>query len=349
MKRVFTLFLLLLVGMILAACSSTSSTEENSATDTNGATESIESPDNVITIKVGHIAPPDHSYTKGVEAFAEKVEKDSDGRVQFEIFGDGQLGGERELIEQVQLGSLDLTVVTAGPLGSFVPQLSLLEMPFLFEDVDHAYEVLDGEIGQELMQAIDQEAGVKTLGIWENGMRHIVNNKHPVHTPDDMNGLVMRTVENELYLETYRALGADPTPIAFPEAYTSVQQGVIDGQDLSYGVMVTTKMYEVQDFLTENQLYYAAAPIFMNLDTFNSLPEDIQQIFVDAGKEITQVQRDINQSMEAEQKQFLLDEGIKIIEPTEEEMKAFQEAVEPVYEKLSSQFGDMIERIKAYR
>lgn len=344
MKNKLFVVLFILLGMIVAACSSTDSGGETSTNDN----EAAESGD-VITIKVGHIAPPEHSYTKGLEAFAEAVEERTDGRVKFEIFGDGQLGGEREIIEQVQLGSLDLTVVTAGPLGSFVPQFSVLEMPFLFEDVEHAYEVLDGEIGQELMEMIDQQAGVKTLGIWENGMRHVVNNKHAVHSPDDMKGLVMRTVENDLYLETYKALGADPTPIAFPEAYTSVQQGVVDGQDLSYGVMVTTKMYEVQDYLTENMLYYAAAPLFMNQDTYNSLPEDIQEIFVDAGKEFTQVQREINQSMEEEQKQFLIDEGIEIYEPSEEEMEAFRKAVEPVYEKLSDQFGDMVERIQNYR
>lgn len=343
MKRMnFLIGFLLLVG-ILTACSSSSTApaEEDGKSDAGKS-------DDVIIIQVGHIAPDDHSYTKGIELFAEAVEEESDGRVQFEIFGNGQLGGEREIVEQVQLGSLDMTVVTGGILGSFVPEMSVLEMPFLFEDVEHAYEALDGEVGEELMQIID-EAGFKSLGIWENGMRHIINNKHAVHSPDDMSDLKIRTVENELYLETYKSLGADPTPIAFPEVYTSLQQGVIDGQDNSYGVMVTTKMYEVQNHLTENMVYYASAPVLMNPDTFNNLPKDIQEILVNAGKEFTQIQRDINQDMEAEQIEFLEEEGVEIVIPSEEEMAAFREAVEPVYDKLSDQFGDMVERIQALR
>jgi len=340
-KRLLLLFTLLL-GLILVACSGN---EEAPATDEDGSEATDESNGDSIELKVGHIAPPDHSYTKGLELFAEKVEERTDGRVTFEIFGDGQLGGERETIEQVQLGSLDLTVATAGVVGSFVPELSVLEMPFLFNGVEEAYEILDGEIGEELMAKIEEQ-GFKALGMWENGMRHIVNNKKPIHNPDDMKGLKMRTVENDLYIETYRALGTDATPIAFPETYTSLEQGVVDGQDLSIGVMVTTKMYEVQNHLTENGVYYAAAPIFMNADKFESLPEDIQEIIVETAKEVTDEQRQINQDMEAEQKEFLIEEGVEIVKPTEEEMAQFQEAVQPVYDKLSDQFDGMVERIQ---
>lgn len=332
--------ILFIIGSALAACGGDAS---SSGDDAEGANDDASS--DVIELQVGHIAPDDHSYTKGLEAFAERIEEETDGRVTFEMFGNGQLGGEREILEQVQLGSLDMTVATGGVVGSFVPEMSVLEMPFLFDDVDHAYRVLDGEIGEEITEKID-EAGFKTLGIWENGMRHVINNKLAIHSPDDMEGLKIRTVENDLYLETYKALGADPTPIAFPEVYTSLQQGVIDGQDNSYGVMVTTKMYEVQNHLVENQLYYSAAPFVMNADKFNSLPEDIQEIFIEAGKELTDVQRQINLDMEAEQKEFLQEEGVEIVEPTAEEMEAFRTAVEPVYEKMSGQFGGMVERIQ---
>lgn len=341
MRKRIVFIMLFLFGVILAACGDTDT--ETSGDNAEGNQDSTN--EDAIELKIGHIAPPDHSYTKGIEVFKEKVEEASDGQVTFEEFGDGQLGGEREIIEQVQHGSLDLTVATAGVVGNFVPELSVLEMPFLFDDVDHVYKALDSDIGDELMEKIEEQ-GFKALGIWENGMRHVLNNKQAIHSPEDMAGLKMRTVENELYLETYKALGSDPTPVAFPEVYTSLEQGVIDGQDSSYGVMVTTKQYEVQNHLTENKLYYAAAPIFMNEDSFNALPEDIQDIIVEAAAEVTDIQREINQDMEKEQKQFLIDEGIEIVEPTDEEMQAFREAVEPVYDKLSDQFGDMVERIQ---
>ena len=342
MKKRLLLAFVLLLGLLVAACSSN---DEAPSTDDGDSATTEESSGDTIELKIGHIAPPEHSYTKGIEIFAEKVEERTDGRVTFEIFGDGQLGGEREIIEQVQLGSLDLTVATAGVVGSFVPELSVLEMPFLFNDVEEAYEVLDGEIGEELMAKIEEQ-GFKALGMWENGMRHIVNNKQPVHTPEDMASLKMRTVENDLYIETYRALGTDATPIAFPEAYTSLEQGVVDGQDLSIGVMVTTKMYEVQNHLTENGIYYAAAPIFMNADKFAELPEDIQEVIVEVAKEVTDEQRQINQDMETEQKEFLKEEGVEIVEPSAEEMAAFQEAVQPVYDKLSDQFDGLVEQIQ---
>src|SRR5699024_8202813 len=136
-----------------------------------------------------------------------------------------------EIIEQVQLGSIDLTVATGGVVGSFVPELSVLEMPSLFKDVEEAYKILDGAIDDRLVENIDEQ-GCKTFGIWEDGMRHLVNNKKTIKSPEDKTGMKMRTMENDLYLETYRALGTDPTPIAFPETYTSLEQGVVDGQDL---------------------------------------------------------------------------------------------------------------------
>lgn len=331
-KNLFILCLLAL-SLLLAACGGDS--DEANATN-DGDT---------ITIKVGTISPPEHSYTKGIELFAEKVEEKTDGRVKFDMFLDGQLGGEREIIEQVQLGSIDLTVATGGVVGSFVPELSVLEMPFLFKDVEEAYKILDGEIGEQLVEKIDAQ-GFKTFGIWENGMRHLVNNKKTIKSPEDTKGMKMRTMENDLYLETYRALGTDPTPIAFPETYTSLEQGVVDGQDLSLGVMVTTKMYEVQDYFTDTGIYYAAAPMFMNQDKFESLPEDVQEIFIEVGEEVTQEQRRINQDMETEQLEYLEEQGVEIYVPTEKEMEAFRETVLPVYDKLSDQFDGMVEDIQ---
>src|SRR5690606_29233979 len=133
------------------------------------------------------------------------VEKETGGKVKFEIYGNGQLGGEREIIEQVQLGSLDMTVVTAGPVGNFVEEFSVLEMPFLFRDLDHVYKTLDGELGQSLMAELEK-AGFKALGIWENGMRHLTNDQKPIRSPEDLKGMKMRTVENDVYVETYKAL-----------------------------------------------------------------------------------------------------------------------------------------------
>lgn len=304
--------------------------------------------DGTIVLKVGHIAPEEHSYAKGFNQFAEAVEKETGGKVKFEIYGNGQLGGEREIIEQVQLGSLDMTVVTAGPVGNFVEEFSVLEMPFLFRDLDHVYKTLDGELGQSLMAELEK-AGFKALGIWENGMRHLTNDQKPIRSPEDLKGMKMRTVENDVYVETYKALGADPTPIAFPEVYTSLQQKVVDGLDSSYGVFHSTKLYEVQKHLSEVGIYYAAAPLLMNKDKFESLPEDVQQVLVEKGREFAKVQRQINQEMEKEQKEDFIRKGGKVVEAEDLDLEAFRKAVQPVYEKYGNRFGDMIERIEAVK
>nr|WP_275899509.1 TRAP transporter substrate-binding protein [Bacillus piscicola] len=336
------------VFSLLTACGGDNAESEKNSSEAEENQEGKDQAANSeaeFNLQIGHIAPDEHSYTKGIEEFTKRVEEKTDGRVSFEIFGNGQLGGERDLIEQVQLGSLDMTVVTAGPLGNFVPEISVLEMPFLFRDVEHAYATLDGEIGKELMASIDEQ-GFKTLGIWENGMRHITNNVRPVTSPEDTKGLKMRTVENEIYTDTYRAIGSDPTPIAFPEVYTALQQGVIDGLDASYGVFYTPNLFEVQKYFSETGIYYAAAPAIMNTDTFASLPEDIQQIMVETGQEMAGVQRQMNLDMEDEQKQEIIEQGVEIVETEDIDMEAFRKAVEPVYEKYEEQYGDMIERIR---
>ncbi|WP_096200755.1 DctP family TRAP transporter solute-binding subunit [Bacillus sp. FJAT-45350] len=327
-------------AMALTACgggSDTSTSSEPTEVENNGE---------VITIKVGHIAPPTHSFTLGMEALTEAITEETDGQVQFEIFGGGQLGGERDMVEQVQLGSLDMGVFTTAPASNFVNDLAVLDMPMLFRDRDHIYNTLDGEVGQDILASVNSQ-GFKAFSFWENGMRHLSNNKQEIRSVEDMKGLKMRSLENDMILETYRTLGADPTPIAWPEVYTSFQQGVVDGHDNAIGVIESTNMYEVQDHLSLVGLQYAAAILMMNEDKFNSLPSDVQEVFVRLGAEFADVQRSMTADLEAEQLELLAGHGMQIIETGDIDLDSFRTAVEPVYEKFSGQFGDLVERINA--
>lgn len=320
--------------------------KDTTTSQADPAPSEADSEQETITIKVGHISPPEHSFAIGFDQFAKAVEEETNGLVQFEIYGNGQLGGERDLTEQVQLGTLDMTLVTSGPVANFAPMLGVLDMPFLFDDLDHVYSTLDGEVGNDLLAELSA-AGFKGFAFWENGMRHFSNNKKEIRTPDDIKGLKMRTLENDIFVETYKALGADPTPIAFPEVYTSFQQGVVDGSDFSVGVFESTKQYEVQSHFSQAGIYYAAAVLMMNGEKFESLPSDIQEVFVRLGKEYASTQRQITQEMESEQIQTMKDNGVQVLDASELDLVAFKAAVEPVYTKYEDRFGNYIERIQS--
>ncbi|EGL81971.1 TRAP dicarboxylate transporter, DctP subunit [Caldalkalibacillus thermarum TA2.A1] len=316
--------------------------EQNQTKEENNGSKTTEAE---YVLQLGHIAPPAHSYSLGIEAFAKDLQEATDGRVSLEIFGGGQLGGERDVVEQVSLGTLDMTLVTSGPVGNFVPDLAVIEMPFLFKDIDHVYRVLDGEIGQELLAKME-DSNLVGLAFWENGFRHLSNNKHPIYSPDDLQGLTMRTIENDIFVETYRALGADPTPIAWPEVFTSIQQGVADGLDTSYGVFHSTNIYEVQKYYSETNMYYASAVLLINKDVFESLPADLQDVMRELAVEHAHKQRAVNQEMETEQKELLKEVGIEIVDFEDVDIDAFREAVQPVYERYADRFGDLVQRIQ---
>lgn len=335
----------LVLFLVLAGCSSEPSSEPNSEPSSKPSADSSSGSEEVFILKAGQVGPPTHSYQIGLENFAKDLEEATNGKVKIEIFGGGQLGGERDMTEQVSLGTLDMAVITSGVVGNFVPNLGALEMPFIFRDLEHVYKTLDSEIGDELLAQMEN-SGIKGLGLWENGYRNFTNNKKEIISPDDMKGLKMRTIENEVFVDTYKALGADPTPIAWPEVYTSIQQGVVDGMDNSLGVIASTKGYEVQSFLSETGIYYASAVLMMSKEKFDALPNDIQEIIIKLGKEHAVKQRALNQEMESAQRQELIDNGVKITPVEDLDMDAFKAAVQSVYEKNANNFGGYIERIK---
>ncbi|WP_102344887.1 TRAP transporter substrate-binding protein DctP [Bacillus sp. Marseille-P3661] len=344
------LILVAVVGLLmLAACGGKEEVAEDSNAEVKSETatnEQAEETKEVYKLKVGHISPDDQAYAIGFKEYAAAVEEATNGQVQFEIFGNGTLGGERELLEGVQLGTLDMSVITTGVVTNFVPEISVIEFPFLFRDLDHVYKTLDGEVGQELLDKVSEQ-GLKAIAFWENGQRHLSNSKHPIKTPEDLDGLKMRTIESELLLDTYAALGTNATPMAFPEVYGGLQQGVIDGSDFSTGVYWSTKVWEQSKYFSEVGLYYASAVLVINDDLLKSMPEDIQKVIVDLGKEYAQKQRQISQDLEAEQKQLLLDNGVEIINAEDLDIQAFRDKVQPVYEKHAEKYGSYIERIQA--
>jgi len=225
-----------------------------------------------------------------IDTFAKEVEQRTQGRYKIQTFYNGALGGERESIESVQLGTQELAFSSSGPVPNFVPEARILDVPFLFRDKAHARAVLDGPIGQELLTKFESK-GFKALVWAENGVRHMTNSKREVRTPDDLKGLKLRTMENPVHIAAYKALGIITTPMAFPEVFTAMQQGTVDGQENPLSVIVSAKFDQVQKHLSLTSHVYSPCIMLMNKAAFDKLSDADKQAFVEAAKEAAKVNR----------------------------------------------------------
>ncbi len=225
-----------------------------------------------------------------IDTFAREVEKRTAGRYKVQTFYNGALGGERESIEAVQLGTQELAFSSSGPVPNFVPEAKILDVPFLFRDKAHARAVLDGPIGQELLNKFDAK-GFKALAWAENGFRHMTNSKREVKGPEDLKGLKMRTMENPVHIAAYKGFGIITTPMAFPEVFTALQQGTVDGQENPLSVIISAKFDQVQKHISLTGHVYSPCIFVMNKATFDKLSAADKQAFVDAAKEGTKANR----------------------------------------------------------
>uniref|UniRef100_UPI00396CCCCE TRAP transporter substrate-binding protein DctP n=1 Tax=Paracoccus sp. TaxID=267 RepID=UPI00396CCCCE len=199
-------------------------------------------------IKIGYALAEDSHYGAGASAFEESLKVSLGDQFSFRHFPSSGLGGEREVLEGLQLGTIEMTIASDGTLSNFVPEVGVLGIPFLLRDKNHARAVLDGEIGEEMLAKFDN-AGLHALAWGEQGFRHITSNRGPIETPADLSGLKIRTMENQVHIEAFRALGAAPTPMAWPEVIGALEQGAIDGQENPLSVIVSAKLNEVQENL----------------------------------------------------------------------------------------------------
>ena len=225
-----------------------------------------------------------------IDTFAKEVEKRTAGRYKIQTFYAGALGGERESIEAVQLGTQELAFSSTGPIPNFVPETKILDVPFLFRDKPHARAVLDGPIGQDMLGKFDAK-GFKALAWAENGFRHMTNSKRDVKSPEDLKGLKMRTMENPVHIAAYKGLGIVTTPMAFPEVFTALQQGTVDGQENPLSVIMSAKFDQVQKHLSLTGHVYSPAIFVMNKGSFDKLTATDKQAFIDSAKEGTKANR----------------------------------------------------------
>jgi tripartite ATP-independent transporter DctP family solute receptor len=290
-----------------------------------------------------HTTTAEHPYTLGMVRYAQLVRERTQGRVSIQIHHSRQLGDERQVVEGLQLGTVQLTVTSTGPLGGFVPDMNVLDLPFLFRDSAHAYKVLDGDIGRGLLDKFEA-VGIKGLAFWENGFRHVTTSRKAVERPADLKGLKIRVMENRVHQAAFRQLGADATPMAWGEVFTSLQQGLLDAQENPIPIVSTFKLYEVQKYLALTAHVYSPAPVLLSKKMWDRMPPDIKKVLLDTAIEVARVQRQLNRTQEQKQLGELKTKGMVIIE--EPDRAAFREAMKPVFEQYQGQFGkDLVQRI----
>lgn len=297
-----------------------------------------------IVLKLGHGVTTSNTIHTGLEKFAKTVSEKTNGQVEIKIFPNMQLGQERDMVEGLQLGTVDMTMVSTGPLGGFVPAIGVVDLPFLFNSNEHAYKVLDGEVGQGILKQFESK-GMVGLSFFENGWRHISTSKKKVITPADLKGMKIRTMENKVHIASFKALGAAPTPMVWGEVYTSLQQGVIDGQENPSVILATNALWEVQKYYALTGHFYTPQVFLMSKKTLDKLPAETQKIIKDAALEAAKYQRDLSQKQDNTNIELLKSKGMEVYNV---DRKAFQDATKSVYSEFESTFGkDLIEKIAA--
>ena len=298
-------------------------------------------------LKIGYATSATSHYGVGSTVFCEEMEKGTQGRYKCQQFPNSSLGGEREQIEAVQLGTQDLVNTSTGPLGNFVPEVKIVDIPFLFRDYDHARKVMDGPIGQDLQKKMEAK-GLINLAWTENGFRHMTNSKRAINQATDANGLKMRTMENKVHMDGYKTFGIQPTPMAFPEVFGALQQGTVDGQENPIPVILASKFSQVQKHLSLTGHVYSPGLLITSPRLMNKLSDADKKVFYEATQKAKVAQRKKVNDDENTGIAQLEKDGMSVVRKVDGQ--AFRDALAPAYAAYSKEFGaDNIRKIQNIR
>ncbi|OYX72088.1 MAG: C4-dicarboxylate ABC transporter substrate-binding protein [Rhizobiales bacterium 32-66-11] len=286
-------------------------------------------------LKYAFVNPMGSHFGAAATAFKQSVEKDSNGRIKVDIFPGGSLGGEREIIESVQLGTIDMAMTSTSVVGNFVPEVLVFDIPFLFRNTAHARAVVDGPVGQDILKKFATQ-NLVGLGYGENGFRHLTNNKRVVKAPTDISGMSIRTMENPIHVRAFSQLGARPTPIAWPELYAALQQGVVDGEENPLSNIITAKFFQVQKYLALTGHVYAPTAILMAPAAWNKLSAEDKKIVQAGVEKAISAQRAEVEKLEATGLETLRSSGMEI---NEVDKAPFVALLEPAYADFAKRFG----------
>jgi tripartite ATP-independent transporter DctP family solute receptor len=266
----------------------------------------------LIQIKLGVVTKTGSAQNIVAEKFKELVEKASNGDINVQIFHSKSIGNETEILQQIQMNTIQMGIITAGPFDTFDPIVRVINYPFMFKTHEQADKILDGPLGAKILKSLER-AGFKGLCFSENGFRDLTNNKHPVRTPDDLRGLKIRVMSSVLHKAIWQILGANPTPMPWP-IYTELEQGVIDGQENPLWVIEVYKLYEVQKYLTLTHHVYSPHIDVASLKWWKTLDANTKDLIQKTIYEAAVFQRHDNRSKNAARLAFLKSKGMQIEE-----------------------------------
>ena len=292
------------------------------------------------TIRVAFIGAESHgSYIALNEKFKKDIEEKTGGRVVVELYPNGQLGSDRQAIEGISIGTLEMAVVGGSSLLTLDDRMTIMDLLFLFKTREAAHKAYDEFLTEEFNKYLEPH-DIFILFSGELGYRHISNNRSPIKAPSDLKGLKIRTMENPLHIQSFKLLGSNPTPVAFSELYTALQQGTVDAEENPIGVIATSKFYEVQKYISLTGHIYSSAPFLIRKSFWEELPEDLRKIIADVAEETKPLQREAIEKQNREFLEELKEKGVQVNELTVEEKQVFFDLCKPVYEEYTAKHGE---------
>lgn len=298
-----------------------------------------------VTLRSADIHPDGYPTVEAVKYFGQVLEQKSNGKYKVQVFFAGQLGGEKETIEQTRFGVIDLNRVNTAPFNNLIPETAVLGLPFLFRSVEHMYHVVDGPLGEEIGKAFEPH-GLIVLGFFDSGARSMYNSKRPIKTLADMKGMKIRVQQSDLFISMINALGANATPMPFGELYSALQTGLVDGAENNYPSYESVKHYEVAKYYSLTEHSMAPEVFVMSKMAWDKLSPADQKLFKEAGKDATLKMRELWAKRDADAKAIVVKGGAQI---NEVDKQPFIDAMKPVYDKFvtSDKMKSLVERIRA--
>lgn len=287
------------------------------------------------TIKVGHVLNTDHSWHICLEGWAKDVKEQTSGRVEIKIFPSSQLGSEKDMAEGLRMGTVDAGLIGGSSFQNLDPKFGIEELPYAFASHEAAYKVFDGFVGDELFKILDKK-GIKGLSWWENGFRHISNNKRSIQTPDDLKGVKIRVTPNKMRLDTFKTIGASPMPIAFGELYSALQQGVVDAQENPLSIFYSNAFFEVQKYVSLTQHIWGSALLSVNQRVWKKVSKEDQEVIQKLAHVWRDKQREMVQQSDKDMVEKIRAKGVTV---NDVDTKPFRDAVAQVWTDFEPVFG----------